>query len=55
MPDRVGGAEIAPFAAGRRAGVQVRAKGRRSARLLGGPAAAASVSGLIGLKAPDLV
>ena len=35
--------------------LQVRAKGRRSARLLGRPAAAAPVSGPIGLKAPDLV
>ena len=35
--------------------LQVRAKGRRSARLLGRPAAAASVSGPTGLKAPDLV
>ena len=35
--------------------LQGRAKGRRSARLLGRPAATTSVSGRISLKAPDLV
>ena len=34
---------------------QVRAKGRHSAGLLGRPAAVASLSGRMGLKAPDLV
>ena len=35
--------------------LQVGAKGRRSARLLGHPAPTASISGCISLKAPDLV